>query len=80
MCRTCNEAANIKMVSGKPVELICPKCGETEDYETFLSVVSAAMASKVQDVFRKASAGSKSVTYRSTRIPSPKSKFRLSQG
>ena len=79
MCRTCNVAANIKLVNGKPAELICSQCGETEDYEIFLSGVSATMASKAQDMFRKAFAGSKSVTYRATRIPLPKSKFRLSQ-
>ena len=66
-------------MNGKPVELICSQCGETEDYETFLSMVSAAMGAKAQDVFRKAFSRSKSVTYRPARIASPKSKFRLSQ-
>lgn len=77
LCWNCNTAANVVLENGEAKELVCPQCGETEDYNAFLKVVSSTMAARVQDMFRDAFKGSKYVTYKPGRIDRPRGKFRL---
>ena len=77
LCQKCNVAANVVIESGEPKELVCPQCGETEAYDSFLKVVSSAMVSQVQKTFEDVFRGNKHITYRPGRIDRPRSKFRL---
>ena len=77
LCWKCDVAASVVVENGEPKELVCPHCGETEAYDSFLKVIPATMVSQVQEAFKDAFRGSKNITYRPGHINRPKSKFRL---
>ena len=77
ICRDCDVEAQHKLENGKPRELVCPQCGATDSYESFVRMISRTSIAQIQDKNNRMFRGMKNVSYRPGRVEIPKSKFRL---
>lgn len=81
ICRKCRDAAHVETVGNQVRSVVCPTCGVSLEGDAALQVVldqaRYLATSKVQNAFKKGLRGSKSVTYKPSRIKKPSGPFAI---
>ena len=80
-CSSCNVGAHVILERDIPQQVVCPRCGTSEDYARVKQSIghqaAAYAAEEIGKALKGIARGNKGVSYKPGRIRSQRSKFRV---